>query len=342
MNSETKKSYSRGSYQGRRLKSKPQTGILQKIKAIIAVVVFILVFNLLFPETSDLIAEKISPKFDYQAAFSAIGSAVTGEEKISEVFNGIFTGEFQRQKTTDSTIPVSTQAVNQPVTQTTTQPSEPITTAPSTTASGTVPLDGLLPLETGTMEKLDSSEKSSSILLSATEPSEEEDEPEFFEELLMKLPSTEGEDIEDDAPDTVSYDYVILEFDYTTPLNGTVTSPFGYRIHPITEKRSFHYGIDIAAPSGTEISAFAGGTVESVGYNDVYGNYIFLRHKDGIITFYGHCSEILAQEGQLVLKGENIALVGSTGWSTGAHLHFEVRNGTTILDPAYYVSPEEE
>lgn len=157
------------------------------------------------------------------------------------------------------------------------------------------------------------------------------------EELLLPFPEGD-EDEEEDTPDKVSYDYLVLDFDYTMPVNGTKTSGFGYRIHPLTGKRSFHYGVDIGAPLGTAIGSFADGTVEEVGYNSVYGNYMFIRHADGILTFYGHCSSISAVEGQLVKMGDEVAKVGSTGWSTGPHLHFEVRSGDTILDPTNYLS----
>lgn len=158
-----------------------------------------------------------------------------------------------------------------------------------------------------------------------------------YEELLLPFPEGE-EDKEDDTPDKVSYECLVLDFDYTMPVNGVKTSGFGYRIHPLTGKRSFHYGVDIGAPLGTAIVSFADGTVEQVGYNSVYGNYMFIRHADGILTFYGHCSSISAVEGQLVKMGDRVAKVGSTGWSTGPHLHLEVRSGDTILDPTNYLS----
>ncbi len=158
-----------------------------------------------------------------------------------------------------------------------------------------------------------------------------------YEELLLPFPEGD-EDKDDDTPDKVSYEYLVLDFDYTMPVDGVKTSGFGYRIHPLTGKRSFHYGVDIGAPQGTAIGSFADGTVEQVGYNSVYGNYMFIRHADGILTFYGHCSSISAVEGQLVKMGDKVAKVGSTGWSTGPHLHLEVRSGDTILDPTNYLS----
>ncbi len=159
-----------------------------------------------------------------------------------------------------------------------------------------------------------------------------------YEEYLLPFPAEEEDSTPSDAPDTVSYEYLVLDFDYGMPVNGVKTSGFGYRIHPLTGKRSFHYGVDIGANLGTAIGSFADGTVELVGYNSVYGNYLFIRHADGIITFYGHCNSVSAVEGQLVKMGDEVAKVGTTGWSTGPHLHFEVRSGDTILDPTNYLN----
>lgn len=130
-----------------------------------------------------------------------------------------------------------------------------------------------------------------------------------------------------------------LGFAHTTPLYGVVTSPFGYRQHPILQSRSFHTGIDIAGALGDPIGAFADGTVLDVGYNNVYGNYLLLAHGEIYRSFYGHCSKLLVKEGQTVSIGQTIAEVGTTGLSTGPHLHFEVRRGGTRLDPALFIIP---
>lgn len=130
-----------------------------------------------------------------------------------------------------------------------------------------------------------------------------------------------------------------IKFPHTTPLYGVVTSPFGYRQHPILKSRSFHTGIDIAGAQGDEIGAFADGEVIEVGYNQVYGNYILLLHTDDYRSFYGHASKIIAQKGEMVTIGQAIAEVGTTGLSTGPHLHFEVRKNKTRLDPMLFVVP---
>ncbi len=121
---------------------------------------------------------------------------------------------------------------------------------------------------------------------------------------------------------------------------GVVTSGFGMRRHPITGRYSMHRGIDIAARPGSPILAMADGLVVFSGRKPGYGNIVEIRHPNGIKTRYAHNQENLVQEGDLVNKGERIALVGSTGSSTGPHVHFEViRNGRAV-NPIGYLDPD--
>ncbi len=117
--------------------------------------------------------------------------------------------------------------------------------------------------------------------------------------------------------------------------NGRYTSYFGYRINPITGEFSFHTGLDIAAQEGTKIRAAYSGKVTRIGEDDRAGKYIFLTHDEGFVTFYCHCSEISAEEGSIIRQGETIARVGSTGWSTGPHLHFEIRKENIRYNPMF-------
>ncbi len=117
------------------------------------------------------------------------------------------------------------------------------------------------------------------------------------------------------------------------PVNGSYTSYFGYRTNPITGNNTFHTGVDIAAAEGTKVKAAYSGKVRKVGEDSRSGKYLYLTHTNGVETLYCHCSKILAEEGAVIRQGETIALVGSTGWSTGPHLHFEVHKDGTRLDP---------
>ncbi len=151
---------------------------------------------------------------------------------------------------------------------------------------------------------------------------------------------TKAEPFRIPPPSYCSYDRPELGFKYKSPLYGIITSKYGYRDHPIIEDASFHTGLDIAAKQGSTVSAFADGTVLEAGKNNTYGNYLLIEHKNGIRSFYGHNFRLSVKKGQRVKLGQKVAEVGSTGMSTGPHLHFEVRNGTTRLDPALYISPE--
>lgn len=134
------------------------------------------------------------------------------------------------------------------------------------------------------------------------------------------------------SSNTMSNNKVNLGINLITPTKGIVTSRFGQRA------RNNHKGIDIGAPKGTPIYAAASGTVIYSGNrNDGYGNYIILNNGNGITTYYAHCSELLASLGQHVEQGQLIGKVGSTGNSTGNHLHFEVRVNGTAQNPQNYV-----
>ena len=121
------------------------------------------------------------------------------------------------------------------------------------------------------------------------------------------------------------------------PVSGTITSPFGYRRSPFGGGMEFHQGLDIAAPMGTTVTAASSGTVLSAGWYGGYGNYIVIDHGGGMATGYGHLSQIFVSAGQKVQKGQAIGAVGSTGMSTGPHLHFEVRVNGKATDPAAYL-----
>ena len=116
------------------------------------------------------------------------------------------------------------------------------------------------------------------------------------------------------------------------PLWGVISSPFGRR------SRGWHYGLDIAAESGTAITAAASGLVTEAGWkNDAYGWTVMLDHGNGMQTLYSHCSQLLVQAGQSVGQGQSIAQVGSSGNSTGPHLHFEVRLDNECQNPADFL-----
>jgi len=121
-----------------------------------------------------------------------------------------------------------------------------------------------------------------------------------------------------------------------------LTSPFGNRISPFTRAADFHKGLDLSAPTGTAVNATADGVVSFAGRYPIsqsvawwrFGNVVVINHSDRFITIYGHCDTVKVKAGQTVRQGENIATVGSTGWSTNSHLHYEIRSD--LEEPGSY------
>lgn len=125
---------------------------------------------------------------------------------------------------------------------------------------------------------------------------------------------------------------------YRLPVSGRVSSDFGMRFHPVDKKMKFHGGMDIAAPKGTPIGAAADGEVIFAGQKGGYGNVVIIQHADGRESRYGHAEKLFVQAGDKVSAGQTIAAVGSTGKSTGPHLHFEIRENGELVNPKKILS----
>ena len=121
------------------------------------------------------------------------------------------------------------------------------------------------------------------------------------------------------------------------PVNGVVTSPYGYRTHPIFGTTIYHSGMDIGVDYGTPVHAADGGVVVEAGWISGYGYAVIIDHGNGLSTLYGHNQELAVSEGQSVSQGQVIAYAGSTGNSTGPHVHFEVRANGDPVDPSAYL-----
>lgn len=136
----------------------------------------------------------------------------------------------------------------------------------------------------------------------------------------------------------ISEEYTGGVMGWPTPGYTTITSGYGMRVHPIFGVYRLHTGLDIGAPTGTSIVAVNDGVVILTTYSASYGYYVMVDHGGGVVTLYAHGSKICVEEGQEVKKGELVMLVGSTGWSTGPHLHFEVRINGQTYDPLPYIT----
>ncbi|MBT9130289.1 MAG: Murein DD-endopeptidase MepM [candidate division WS2 bacterium] len=168
-----------------------------------------------------------------------------------------------------------------------------------------------------------------------------------LEERILALPEVmtrltqEAQDTELKLANLQDATETILEVQRRTPdiypLSGPIVSHFGWRRHPIWGGRDFHRGVDIMAPYGSAVRASAEGKVIDVGYLGSLGLTVTISHRDGISTVYAHLSKRAVKENQLVSKGQIIGFVGTSGFSTGPHLHYEVRLNGNPVDPIPYL-----
>ena len=265
----------------------------------------------------------LEQNIDVQAVFSAVGRAVSGEADVDVALQDMYQAVFDPQE--DSAVEVSAPAGGEAVSL-----QLPAAIAPLRAfRTGTGSSDGWLDLPTAETEETGQAAGTDPAAETAETAAQGGAEASTLAYVLYS---------DRNLPDNVCLEQALLGFDYCTPVMGTLTSDFGYREHPVQGEERFHYGLDIAAAAGTEISCFADGTVTAVGESSSYGKYITVSHGGGFSTLYAHCSRILAASGASVKEGDAIAEVGETGVATGPHLHFELHNDGTYLNPIYYVS----
>jgi murein DD-endopeptidase MepM/ murein hydrolase activator NlpD len=158
------------------------------------------------------------------------------------------------------------------------------------------------------------------------------------EETKKKIVENMQDEVKQEKVNAIQKALLLNSIPNGKPLNyKRIASAFGYRIHPVTKKRSFHAGLDLPAKHGTPIYAPASGVVVYANKKGAYGNFMLIAHSYGFKTAYGHLSRFAVKSGDYVTKGQKIAYVGSTGRSTGPHLHYEVRYLTKWLDPTKFM-----
>ncbi|HQP97032.1 MAG TPA: LysM peptidoglycan-binding domain-containing M23 family metallopeptidase [bacterium] len=150
--------------------------------------------------------------------------------------------------------------------------------------------------------------------------------------ILHGQPQPEPVAVSDSVPEP--------ETAFLTPVSGEITSGFGMRIHPLDHVPHFHYGLDIAAPAGTPVSATGAGVVAFAGQRGGYGNCVDIDHGNGWLTRYAHLERVLVGVGQEITGGDRIGNVGSTGRTTGPHLHLEIHQNGRRINPLSMVSIE--
>lgn len=299
------------------------------------VFVLLVAAKLLLPARMAAFNEKLSAamerNMDVQAVFSAVGRTFSGEGAgVTELYQAVF---HPQDTTPDTEITPQAEAASQagaaPQAGAASQAEAAPQAGPSLTAgkltSRTVRLTGSAALEVLRSYRRDAAE---ALPGSESAPEETAD----ASDLAYILYSQEN------LPDRVSMEQAILGFDYCAPVQGVLSSDFGYREHPTEGEERFHYGVDLAADAGTEVVCFADGTVTAVGESSSYGRYCVVAHEGGYSTLYAHCSRITVSSGAAVNRGQKIAEVGETGIATGPHLHFELQCQGIYLNPVYYVA----
>ena len=280
------------------------------IRLVICSTIFVMIvmLKLLFPGTMSGVIRQTSGLLgwdaDFRSAFAAVGRAVSGEDSVEESLQEAYAAVFGALEIRPT-----------------------IAGAVSWVGILSGPGAALADAVQRTSPEIEEKEPAPEMIESAenAEVQDKENDPAISEVYRMPAP-----------PDNASLAQKNLGFSYTSPVRGTLTSPFGWREHPTEGGSRFHYGIDIAAESGTEIVAFADGEVYAVGESSTLGKYIILQHEGGYKTLYAHCSEVTVSQGS-VRMGDIIARVGETGTVTGAHLHFELQNAAMYFNPIYYI-----
>lgn len=177
------------------------------------------------------------------------------------------------------------------------------------------------------------------VLTKTTEIESILEDQELYEVLMDGFKEAE-EAIDENIKELIRQSELVYsggEMEWPVPGWYRLSSPFGPRLHPIHKTWRDHNGVDIPASSGTPIIAAAKGKIIIAQYSSSYGNYIIIDHGSGYATIYAHASKLLVSAGDTVVRGETIAEVGTTGWSTGNHLHFGVQIDNVWVDPMEYV-----
>lgn len=284
-------------------------GSRQLVQLLVCLAVFLAVFigKGIWPSemarTGGEVLQLIQSNTDFKAAFAGLGQALSDEDSVLGELGSFCAAVFAPLEGEDDTAAVQA-------------------AAPQEHAVSTEPVS------------LSSEEQETQPALEP-EPSEPEKPALRVGDVVQEVAAVQ------ELPEGYSGQWLWLgELETAVPVHGAITSGFGYRDHPTIGRYAPHGGVDIAAETGTAVAAFADGTVERVGEDGDFGKYVYLSHSNGVTTFYAHCSKITAGQGERVRAGQTVALVGSTGKSTGPHLHFEVRLNGTRLDPTHYLAAE--
>lgn len=298
-----------------------------------AIFVLLVAVKLLFPQTVSRLArtagELIGRDADFKEAFAAMGRAVSGEEPVGDSLQDAYTAVFNPGQE-DAVLASGTAAVSDyldPAARLmryyTLELPAPAEAAESGAAEDAAPAEE--PPAAAPAEETAAAEAPPQEEAAADQETEETATAAVSQVYTMPA-----------LPENASLEQRNLGFAHTSPIVAPLTSPFGWREHPVSGGTKFHYGVDLGAATGTDICAFADGEVYATGDSSSLGYYIMIQHADGYMTLYAHCSKITVTSGAVTM-GQKIAEVGETGIATGPHLHFELHDGDLYLNPIYYV-----
>ena len=267
--------------------------------------------------------EAISRDTDYMAVFARLGERMAGGEDAVEALSRLALGA-------DGLAPAGTPEPQRGETDGADAQGAPDDAAEDEPAEESAPVESA---------QIESEPPEESVLPEESAgPAESEPEPTETPAAVAAFLESQAEFADYALPASVTYEMPELPFDYVSPVEGYTSSGFGYRLHPLEGEVKFHYGTDFAAWTGTDILAFADGTVGMAGWDAGFGNYLIINHADGWRTLYAHCSKLLVAAGESVTKGQRVALVGGTGQVTGPHLHLELTCDGLYYNPEFYLA----
>lgn len=200
------------------------------------------------------------------------------------------------------------------------------------------PADEETPMPTDSQPPVSATQEPAETPAPTPEPTSTPEPTPVPTEQVVTAMAQEYNEAGEKLPSNVSMQYYPLGLAKTVnPVEGPISSTFGYRISPITNRKEFHLALDIAVPDGTPVKAFADGVVEYIGKSDDFGLYLSILHDNNVSSFYAHCSELLVHQGMTVSCGEVVAYSGHTGNVTGPHLHLLITKDHIRLNPIHYV-----
>jgi murein DD-endopeptidase MepM/ murein hydrolase activator NlpD len=302
------------------------------VKLLVCVALFVIAafMKLVFPSALQAVGDKLNTVVNYRAALAALGEGISGEKKFTAALGEAFTYAFTGTPADISAAPSQTPAASG-------NPSASPGAAGDGKSNTALTDDDAVQTFSESSAAPTSETGAASSASPGSDAAGVADSDKSFSDAVIAAFMENQEQYSDYAvPAGVSYAIPKLGISYVKPVDGVVSSSFGYRLQPADNEVEFHFGTDIVAKTGTTIVAFSDGKVIAAGVSKTRGNYVLLS-QGGVETEYAHCDELLVEAGQAVKKGDRIATVGNTGNATETSLHFELRVNGIYVNPEFYI-----